>query len=138
MPMRNKVSRKDRRRTDEAERIVIRWDKEERRGQVNVSFIIQSRRRRSLLEAGRREGMMMIVTGNKSAEFCVIWNRGRKMTDNNAKRSDFMKRLISSNEGRSIGYISINYAHIRANESSPYTVIIIKEIPKIDKAHLPP
>ena len=39
----------------------------------------------------------MIVTGNKSAEFCVIWNRGRKMTDNNAKRLDFMKRLIFYN-----------------------------------------
>ena len=44
----------------------------------------------------RREREAMIVTGNKSAEFCVIWNRGRKMTDNNAKRSDFMKRLISN------------------------------------------
>ena len=67
-----------------------------------MSFVIQSRRRRSLLEAERREGMMMIVTGNKSAEFCMIRNRGRKMTDNNAKRSDFMKRLISNNDDDSL------------------------------------
>ena len=36
-------------------------------------------------------------------------------------------------EGRSIGYISINYAHIQENKSSPYAVIIMKVIPKLVK-----
>ena len=35
--------------------------------------------------------MGLIVTRNKSAEFCVNRNRGHQVTNNKAKRSDLIK-----------------------------------------------